>query len=106
MRPVLLLSCLASCLLLATVPQRPSERGPLPRPDTAGNLDIVQHTCALHVSLHSYALERPIAFGQDPEANDVKWNFCPGGTMVACVVTPNAQGEPLITGIPWPYGPK
>ena len=44
-----------------------------------------------------------IAFGRDLDDSMVRWNTCPGGTMVACVVAPTATGDTVITGIPWSH---
>lgn len=74
-----------------------------PRPDLL-DLDLVQRTCALYVAVRSSAWEGPIAFGRDIDDSMVHWNLCPGGTMVACVKTPTAGGDTLITGIPMPPG--
>ncbi|MBL7954191.1 MAG: hypothetical protein JNJ91_04065 [Flavobacteriales bacterium] len=64
---------------------------------------LTQRTCALYVALRSHAWNEPIAFGRDLDDSMVHWNMCPGGTMVACVKAPDAQGDTIITGIPWPY---
>ncbi|HRH68067.1 MAG TPA: hypothetical protein PLB89_01040 [Flavobacteriales bacterium] len=69
------------------------------------DFNILQHTCALYVALRSSAWEGPIAFGREMDDSMVHWNMCPGGTMVACTVTPSADGDTIITGIPWPYTP-
>lgn len=63
--------------------------------------DIVQRTCALYVTVRSAALDRPIPFGAGMDESMVHWNKCPGGTMVACTVTPTAHGDSVVTGIPW-----
>jgi hypothetical protein len=79
----------------------------LQKPTTGHDLryfDVVQHTCALYVALRSAAWERPVSFGQALEEVDVQWNMCPGGTMVACAKVPTADGDSVLTGIPWPYG--
>ena len=74
------------------------------RPDP--NLfDMAHRTCALYVAVHSAAWQRPMTFGNDADADDVRWNMCPGGTMVACAVAPDANGDSVRTGIPWPYPP-
>lgn len=73
-----------------------------PAPDLL-HLDLIQRTCALYVAVRSSAWEGPIAFGRDMDDSMVHWNTCPGGTMVACVRTPSAGGDTLITGIPLPY---
>ncbi len=67
------------------------------------DFNILQQTCALYVALRSSAWEGPIAFGREMDDSMVHWNMCPGGTMVACAVTPGANGVPVVTGIPWPY---
>ncbi len=67
--------------------------------------DIVQRTCALYVTVRSAALERPIPFGAGMDASMVHWNKCPGGTMVACTVVPAANGDTVVTGIPWAASP-
>jgi len=64
--------------------------------------NLTQKTCALFVSIHSGALG-PVPFGRDIDDAMVRWNMCPGGTMVACVKTPTASGDSMITGIPWPH---
>jgi hypothetical protein len=61
--------------------------------------DLVQRTCALYVALRSNAWGPP-AFGREVDEAMVQWNTCPGGTMVACTVTPSANGEVVVTGIP------
>jgi len=60
---------------------------------------LVQRTCALYVALRSNVWGPP-AFGREVDEAMVRWNTCPGGTMVACTVSPNANGEVVITGIP------
>ena len=65
--------------------------------------DLVQRTCALYVAIRSGALEDQFAFGRDIEDIAVRWNFCPGGTMVACATVPTANGDSTLTGLPWPY---
>lgn len=67
------------------------------------HMDLDQRTCALYVAVRSHAWNSTPAFGQAVNDDLVHWNMCPGGTMVACVSTPTAHGEPVITGIPWPY---
>ena len=74
-----------------------------PAPDLL-HLDLIQRTCALYVAVRSSAWEGPIAFGRDMDDSMVHWNLCPGGNMVACVKTPSAAGDTIITGIPLPYG--
>ena len=69
------------------------------------DFNILQSTCALYVALRSSAWEGQIAFGRDMDDSMVHWNMCPGGTMVACAVTPMGNGDRIITGIPWPYPP-
>lgn len=69
----------------------------------AFEFDITQHTCALYVAVRSAAFESPLEFGREVEDSMVHWNMCPGGTMVACVATPTAKGDTVITGIPWPH---
>ena len=63
--------------------------------------DLIQRTCALYVAVRSHALKERIAFGRDMEDPMVRWNTCPGGTMVACAIAPTANGDTVITGIPW-----
>ena len=70
------------------------------------DLNIIQRTCALYVALRSSAWEGPIAFGMDMDDSLVHWNMCPGGTMVACVKVPAADGDSVMTGIPWPYAER
>lgn len=67
------------------------------------DFDIVNRTCALYVAVSSSAWEGSIAFGRDLDDSMVRWNTCPGGTMVACVVAPTATGDTVITGIPWSH---
>lgn len=67
-------------------------------------LGILQRTCALYVALKTHAFDGPVTFGGDMNDSMLHWNKCPGGTMVACKVTPTANGDSVITGIPWPYG--
>lgn len=67
------------------------------------DFNILQNTCALYVALRSSAWEGPIAFGRELDDSLVHWNTCPGGKMVACAVTTTANGDTVITGIPWPY---
>ena len=69
------------------------------------DLDLIQRTCALYVAVRSSAWDGPIAFGRDIDDSMVHWNLCPGGNMVACVKTPSAAGDTIITGIPLPYQP-
>ncbi|MCB9170321.1 MAG: hypothetical protein H6597_05425 [Flavobacteriales bacterium] len=64
--------------------------------------DVVQHTCAMYVAARARAWEEPIAFGRDIDDVPVHWNKCPGGEMIACAVTSTADGDTVITGIPWP----
>jgi hypothetical protein len=63
---------------------------------------LIQRTCALFVSLRSHAWKEQVGFGQEMEGGDVRWNTCPGGTMVACVVVPTANGDSVVTGLPMP----
>lgn len=65
--------------------------------------DIIQRTCALYVTIRSAALERPIPFGAGMDASMVHWNKCPGGTMIACKAVPTANGDSVVTGIPWSH---
>ncbi len=65
--------------------------------------DIVQRTCALYVTIRSAALERPIPFGAGMDESMVHWNKCPGGTMIACKAVPTANGDSVVTGIPWSH---
>ena len=69
------------------------------------NWDIVQRTCALYVAVRSAALERPIPFGAGMDDSMVHWNKCPGGTMLACTTLPTANGDSVVTGIPWAAPP-
>ena len=62
--------------------------------------DLVQRTCALYVAVRSHAWKDQIGFGRDMDSAMVRWNTCPGGTMVACTVVPTANGDSVITGIP------
>jgi hypothetical protein len=68
------------------------------------NFDLIQRTCALYVAVRSSAWQESIAFGRDMDDSMVRWNKCPGGTMVACVVTPTADGDTVITGVPFTHG--
>jgi len=84
------------------------EQPPLKAPSAGLNPDIihfniVQRTCALFVAVRSHAWSGEIPFGSTIDDAMLHWNLCPGGTMVACVKTPTADGDTLITGIPWPY---
>lgn len=72
----------------------------VPVPKDLAAVDLVQHTCALYVAMRSHALRDPIAFGRELESAAVRWNYCPGGTMVACAVVPTADGDSVVTGIP------
>ena len=65
--------------------------------------DIIQRTCALYVTIRSAALENPIPFGGVIEDSMVHWNTCAGGTMIACAVVPAANGDSVVTGIPWSH---
>jgi hypothetical protein len=67
------------------------------------NFNIIQRTCALYVAVRSSAWEETIAFGRDIDDSMVRWNVCPGGTMVACAVAPTVNGDTVITGIPWSH---
>lgn len=67
------------------------------------DFDVVQHTCALYVTVRSNALEGTLAFGRDTEQLDIHWNKCTSGTMVACAKVPGADGDSVLTGIPFPY---
>lgn len=62
-----------------------------------------QKTCALYVAVRSAAFGAPLAFGREVEDSMVHWNKCPGGKMVACEVRPTADGDSVVTGIPWPH---
>lgn len=64
---------------------------------------ILQKTCALYVAVRSSAWKGPLAFGREVDDSMVHWNLCPGGTKVACKVIETADGDTVITGIPWPY---
>jgi hypothetical protein len=65
------------------------------------DFNIIQRTCALYVAVRASAWEETIAFGRDIDDSMVRWNVCPGGTMVACAVAPTGNGDTVITGIPW-----
>ena len=67
------------------------------------DFDIINRTCALYVAVRSSAWQETIAFGRDIDESMVRWNVCPGGNMVACVVAPTANGDTVITGIPWSH---
>lgn len=69
----------------------------------AFRFDVTQHTCALYVAVRSAALEKPIEFGREVDDSMVHWNMCPGGKMVACTVAPTANGDTIVTGIPWSH---
>jgi hypothetical protein len=63
--------------------------------------DLIQRTCALYVTVRSHALKDQISFGREVDDHMVRWNTCPGGTMVACAVAPTANGDTVVTGIAW-----
>lgn len=63
--------------------------------------DLSQKTCALFFAPHTAALG-PVGFGRDIDDDMVRWNTCPGGTMVACKKVPTADGDTVITGLPKP----
>jgi len=90
--------------------QRPDHTGPHERSAGVGmdaiEFDIVQRTCALYVAVRSGAWEGPVAFGGDLDDTMVRWNMCPGGTMVACASVSTATGDTAQAGIPWPYGSR
>lgn len=71
----------------------------VPMPLDLTNVDLVQRTCALYVAMRSHALRDPIAFGRELESAAVRWNYCPGGTMVACTKVATATGDSVITGL-------
>lgn len=71
----------------------------VPVPLDLTDVDLVQRTCALYVAMRSHALRDPIAFGRELESAAVRWNYCPGGTMVACAVVPTADGDSVVTGL-------
>ncbi len=86
--------------------QQPDEPHHLEHPAVALSVDqgfdVIQRACALYVAVRSGAWEDP-AFGRDTDDTMVRWNLCPGGTMVACAPLPGANGDTTRTGIPWPY---
>ncbi len=67
------------------------------------DFDIVNRTCALYVAVRSSAWQETIAFGRELDDSMVRWNVCPGGNMVACVVALTADGDTAITSIPWSH---
>lgn len=69
----------------------------------AFKFDLTQHTCALYVAVRSAAFESPLEFGREVDDSMVHWNMCPGGKMLACSVTPTANGDTIVTGIPWSH---
>jgi hypothetical protein len=88
-------------------------RAPLPVGDLAAaagpdllDFGILQKTCALYVAVRSSAWNGPLAFGREIDDSMVHWNLCPGGTKVACKVIETADGDTIITGIPWPYAER
>lgn len=101
----LLVLSLASCTGGRTPPPFLDRMAaPLPPLDVMA-VDLTQANCALFVAVRSHALEENLAFGGTVDEQLIHWNMCPGGTMVACATVPGPQGEPLRTGIPWPYPP-
>ena len=85
-------------------PTKNMENGSFASVPDISHVLITQRTRALYVALRSHAWNEPVAFGSDLEDNVVHWNMCPGGTMVACAVTPTANGDTIVTGIPWLHG--
>ena len=88
----------------AVVQQPPIDTEKIGARAAAVNIDlfelaILQRTCALYVALKTHAFDGPVAFGGDMNDSMLHWNKCPGGTMVACTVTPMANGDTVITGI-------
>ena len=112
---VVLTSLIGVCSAPA-IPPRPDLAGTLPReggvpvaviapaPDPTA-FDLLHATCALYVAVRSSAWEGPLAFGMEADDTMVHWNFCPGGTMVACAPAPASPDGPAHVGIPWPYAP-
>jgi hypothetical protein len=64
----------------------------------------IQRNCALFVAQRSAAWAAQPAFGSELSGANVRWNHCPGGTMVACVAAPTAQGDTVYQGIAWSPG--
>jgi hypothetical protein len=64
----------------------------------------IQRNCALFVAQRSAAWAAQPAFGSELSGANVRWNHCPGGTKVACVATPTAQGDTVYQGIAWSPG--
>lgn len=102
--PSTLLSLFLLLWSLSSCTHPPGERptGPL----KAISLDplrfqLVQKTCALFVAPHTAALG-PVGFGRDIDDEMVRWNTCPGGTLVACKKTATPSGDTVITGLPKP----
>ncbi len=88
-------------VLCAACQQNHKASGPSHFTDIA-HFNLTQKTCALYVAVHSGALGH-VGFGRDIDDEMVRWNLCPGGNMVACVKASNANGDTVITGIPWPH---
>lgn len=88
-------------VLFAACHQKPKASAPSHYTDIA-HFNLTQKTCALYVAVHSGALGH-VGFGRDIDDEMVRWNLCPGGTMVACVKAPTPSGDSVITGIPWPH---
>lgn len=97
MRP--LISALIATLLVCASGTAPHAAG-APHASDIATTDLTQQTCALYVSIRSAALD-PVPFGRMIDDGMVRWNKCPGGTMVACVKVPTANGDSLLTGIHW-----
>ncbi len=94
-------TCIATaCLVLVTACTSSTHGGPAYPVSDIAQFNLTQQTCALYVSIRSAALD-PVPFGRDVDDEMVRWNKCPGGTMVACAKVPTANGDSVLTGIPW-----
>lgn len=91
--------------LAADMPEQPAHMvysvGFIP---TILDVDLAQRTCALYVAVRSHAWSGEVPFGHEIDDSMLPWNKCPGGTMVACKKEATANGNSVMTGIPWPYG--
>lgn len=104
MRTATLLLLAGTAGTAALAPPAPAAKAPVPVAEVM-DFDITQANCALFVAVRSHALEENLAFGRTVDEGVIHWNMCPGGNMVACATATGPQGEPLRTGIPWPYPP-
>ncbi|HNU55940.1 MAG TPA: hypothetical protein PKN30_05055 [Flavobacteriales bacterium] len=104
MRPCRLHLHILTLLLLASCGHAPADRpGSYMKnghPDLL-HFQLAQKTCALFVAPHTAALG-PVGFGRDIDDDMVRWNTCPGGSLVACKKVATAEGDSVITGLPKP----